>query len=71
MTIHGPRSWRLQRWEEIPESTGRQIHRRGGDDRIRGKHITESKKKQKTIKQRKMAAADSGDKAQLSLQKIS
>lgn len=70
MTVHGPRSWRLQRWEEIPESTGRHIHRRGGDDRIRGKHITESKK-ESPIKQRKMAAADSGDEAQLPLQKIS
>lgn len=43
VTVHGPRSRRIQRREEIPESTGRQVHRRGEDDRIRGKHITGSK----------------------------
>lgn len=46
VTVHGPHSRRIQWREEIPESTGRQVHQRGGDGRIQGKHITGSKNNQ-------------------------
>lgn len=57
VTVHGPRSRRFQRREEIPESTGQQAHRRGGDDRIRGKHITGSKNNQLNRERRLLQTA--------------
>lgn len=64
MTVHGPRPRGIQRREEIPGSTGRQAHGRGGDDRIRGKHITGSKNNRLNRERRML---QTGDEAQLNL----